>query len=106
VREDRGSDAGSYLRLIDSCITQLKAQGASRTCNESKEEEEGRGRTVAETGPSHRSSIWWNLIQRSGFRIQGLGFKIQGLGFRVQGFGFRVQCFGFRGRRGGITVWS
>ena len=28
------------LRLIDSCITQLKAQRPSRTCNESKEEEE------------------------------------------------------------------
>ena len=28
------------VRLIDSCITQLKAQGPSRTCNESKEEEE------------------------------------------------------------------
>jgi len=28
----------SLLRLIDSCITQLKAQGPSRTCNESKEE--------------------------------------------------------------------
>jgi len=26
------------LRLIDSCSTQLKAQGPSRTCNESKEE--------------------------------------------------------------------
>jgi len=26
------------LRLMDSCITQLKAQGPSRTCNESKEE--------------------------------------------------------------------
>jgi len=32
-------DAGSYLIRIDSCITQLKAQGPSRTCNESKEEE-------------------------------------------------------------------
>ena len=31
---------GTYLRLIDFCITQLKAQGPSRTCNESKEEEE------------------------------------------------------------------
>jgi len=31
-----GTEAGSYL---DSCITQLKAQGPSRTCNESKEEE-------------------------------------------------------------------
>ena len=34
------SEAGSYLRLIDSCITQLKAQGPSRTCNKSEEEEE------------------------------------------------------------------
>ena len=34
------TEAGSYLRLIDSCITQLKAQGPSRTCTESKEEEE------------------------------------------------------------------
>jgi len=38
-----GSEVGSYLRLIDSCITQLKAHGPSRTCNESKEEEEGQG---------------------------------------------------------------
>ena len=35
-----GSEAGSYLRRIDSCITQLKAQGPSRTCNESNTEEE------------------------------------------------------------------
>ena len=35
-----GNAAGSYLRLIDSCITQLKGQGTSRTCNESTEEEE------------------------------------------------------------------
>ena len=33
-----GTEAGSYLRLIDSFITQLKVQGPSRTCNESKEE--------------------------------------------------------------------
>ena len=30
----------AILRLIDSCITQLEAQGPSRNCNESKEEEE------------------------------------------------------------------
>ena len=35
-----GSEAGSHLRLRDSWITQLKAQGPSRTCNESKAEEE------------------------------------------------------------------
>ena len=34
------TEAGSYLRLIYSCITQLKAQGPSRSCNESKEAEE------------------------------------------------------------------
>ena len=32
--------AGSYLRLIDSGIIQLQAQGPSRTCKESKGEEE------------------------------------------------------------------
>jgi len=31
---------GSYLRLIDSCITQLKAPRPSRVCNECEEEEE------------------------------------------------------------------
>jgi len=36
------STPASSLRLVDSCITQLKAQGPSRTCNESKEEEEPR----------------------------------------------------------------
>ena len=35
-----GNEARCYLRLIDSCITQLKAQGPSWTCNESKEEED------------------------------------------------------------------
>ena len=33
-----GSEAGSYLRLTDCCITQLKAQGPSRTCDESTAE--------------------------------------------------------------------
>ena len=42
----RGAKAGSYLRLIDSCITQLKAQGPSRTCDESKEEQEKGGQGI------------------------------------------------------------
>ena len=33
-------EVGWYLRLIDSCIAQLKAQGSSRKCNESKEEKQ------------------------------------------------------------------
>ena len=41
MRQDvGGSEAGSVLRRIDSCITQFKAQGPSRACKESKEEEE------------------------------------------------------------------
>ena len=35
-----GDEAGSYLRLMDSCITQLKAQGTSRTSNEKKKKRE------------------------------------------------------------------
>jgi len=42
-QEVRVAEAGSYSRLIDSCITQLKAQGPSRTCNESKEALPGHG---------------------------------------------------------------
>ena len=34
------TDADSYVRRIDSCITELEAQGSSRTCHVSKEEEE------------------------------------------------------------------
>jgi len=48
-----GTEAGSYLRLVDSCITQLKAQGPSRTCNESKEEEE-----IAAPRPSVNQRKW------------------------------------------------
>ena len=49
----------SDLRLIDSCITQLKAQGPSRTCNESKEEEE--------EGPV--STVIVNAVNK--FQVQG-----------------------------------
>jgi len=56
-----GSEAGSYLRLIDSCITQLKAQGPSRTCNESKEEEVSR--LVVDTDWPVPASIEGNKFQ-------------------------------------------
>ena len=43
VRQDVGSsETSSVLRLIDSSITQFKAQGPYRACKESKEEEEDR----------------------------------------------------------------
>jgi len=41
-RQKGRQGGGSYLRRIDSCITQLKAQGPSRTCNASKEERQAR----------------------------------------------------------------
>jgi len=41
-----GSEAGSYLRRIGSCITQLKTQEPSRTCHKSKEEEEASSHSV------------------------------------------------------------
>jgi len=33
---EAGRGGSDPLRLIDSCITQIKAQGPCRTCNESK----------------------------------------------------------------------
>ena len=41
-----GNGPGSYLRLVDYCITQLKAQGSSGICNESKEDGEEEGSTT------------------------------------------------------------
>ena len=48
-----GTEAGSYLRHIDSCITQLKAQGPSRTCNESKEEDPTQEHSLSDADPSN-----------------------------------------------------
>ena len=56
------SEAGSYLRLIDSCITQLKARGPSRTCNESKEEEEEEPQTL---NPEAEPRRWPSASARS-----------------------------------------
>jgi len=50
------TETGSYLRLIDVCITQLKAQGPSRTCNESKEDERSSPETLNPYHVVHRVS--------------------------------------------------
>ena len=48
------------MRLIDSCITQLKAQGPSRTCNVSKEEEEQSSpRVVNRPGGNPGANRWF-----------------------------------------------
>jgi len=49
----------AYLRLIDSCITQLKAQGPSRTCNESKEEDEDSRHRREHTEAFTEGNISW-----------------------------------------------
>ena len=47
-----GSEVGSYLRLIESSVTQLEAQAPPRTCAESKEEEEEDGPNILNQKPS------------------------------------------------------
>ena len=66
-----GTEAGSYLRLIDSCIAQLKAQGPSRTCNESKEEEESKPMWTHVSGEAKGASLMgvslFHVPSHSGF---------------------------------------
>ena len=54
-----------YVRLIDSCITQLMAQGPSRTYNESKEEEKRKKRKERWKGEVHiegfKRVVVWRL---------------------------------------------
>jgi len=69
------------LRLTDFCITQLKAQGPSRTFNESKE--------VMGLG----CRVWG-----AGFTLQDslVGFQVEGEGLRVESWWLRVKCLGSR----------
>ena len=72
-----GNKAGSYLRLIDSCITHLDAQGPSRTCSESKEEEEVEYRSLSLAGMTHgvleivASLPSLKLLSAAGLRASG-----------------------------------
>jgi len=91
-----------YLRLIDSGITQLKAQRHSRNCNESTEEELVGGDQVdakVEVGVRRKLVEHQPLLPGSGCRAQGFGFRVGSLStieacVRVQGVEFRG--FGFR----------
>ena len=53
-----GSEAGSYLRRIDSCITQLQAQGPLKTCNESQEEETKCNKRLTKRFSGSRYGTW------------------------------------------------
>ena len=81
------SEAGSYLRLIDSCFTQLQAHGPSKTCEGSKDEEEQSQRTGYERRPNPS-------------RVSGLCGQIEGQGYEAskanslkrQGLGCSDSC--------------
>ena len=75
--QDAEDEAGSYLRLIHSCITQLKALGPSRTCNESKAEEEGG------TGYRVKGIRGVGRRLRESQDVKGQGYRVQGTGNRV-----------------------
>ena len=85
-----GSEAGSYLRLIDSCITQLKSQGPSRTCNESKEEDvQGEGGRV-EVG----EGVVGVGLRRLGVRAHPRRVRGPGVAFRFENNCFTEMCSG------------
>ena len=50
------------MRLIDSCITQLKAQGPSRTCNESATGSVGTTRAEDAQGTPNQSQTSPNIL--------------------------------------------
>jgi len=75
-----GSEAGSYLRPIDSCIAQRKDQGNARTCTESKEEEE---EEEEEEKSAFSPEPLAPCYLAAGSGVWGLEFGVWGLGFGV-----------------------
>ena len=77
-------------RRIDSWIIQLKAQGPSRTCNESNaEEEKSLGQHPQMMHPYCTRSVVW--VWGVGCGVWGVGCGVQGLGLRVCGLGQHPQ---------------
>jgi len=128
------SEAGPYLRRIDSCITQLEAQGPSRACDESEEEDlpptiatfitlrrRANVEQVSQSSPdsgrglSHFRVRGWDgafsvrrlILLRRRRRLRpstASCFMLQGPGSRVQGSGCRFQGAGFRVQGPGFRV--
>ena len=96
-----GSEAGPYLRLKDSSITQLTAQGPSRTCNESREKKKKPGVRIPDPWCGVLGSNGlecWVLVWGSGswFGVQGSGLGFGVVGDQVGGVGNPVgrRCLG------------
>ena len=83
-----GSGAGSYLRRTDSCITQLKAQGPCRTCNESKEEY-----TVTMVVSIRNKRIFISLDASHERRVPSLGLFFQFYHCRFYQLGPDNSCY-------------
>jgi len=116
--QECSSEAGSYLRLIDSCITQLQTQGPSRTCIESKEKEEvlrvwGLGVACAVwVLPAVRGNVTisrYTTKKRIQFRFESVPCSLLSGGFRVSGFGGCLRRLGVEGadpdRARGVEPW-
>ena len=70
----RGSEAGSYLRLIEFLYHSTL------------------GLRVIKKKKKHLRVLVFGLrVQGSGWRVQDSGFRVQGSGFRIQDSGFRVK---------------
>jgi len=63
------NEAGSYLRLIDSCVTQLKAQGSSRTWNET------RVKKRKKKGPNPASSFSFSSPEMRDLDVHGVALR-------------------------------
>ena len=68
------------VRLIDSCMTQLKAVGPSRSCNESKEEEDipKKSESVGAWLHTSNSSGGWLHSGTVGFFFIALEPRVEG----------------------------
>jgi len=59
------TEEDSYLRLIDSCTTQLEGHGPSRTCNESQEEAEEDTEVVAVGMVEHHEELHLSVTYKT-----------------------------------------
>ena len=98
------SEAGSYLRLTDSGITQLKRPKDPLGPVTRVKKRESYLRTASTRQQTRRMPVSWFRVQSPGCRVQGSGCRIQGSGCRVQGSGCRVQDSGFRVQGSGCRV--
>ena len=82
-----GSEAGSHLRLTDSCIAHLEAQGRSRTCTERKGEEDEESKeeeeeaSLAALSEGGAGSTFGGRACETG--VQGVGCGVEGAGCRA-----------------------